>query len=64
MVDVPEGFERNEGNVDVSCPTSTRQFITPMWVRRRGDGEVEMRAGREGEEPTYVAELFLEPNYS
>jgi len=64
VVDVPEGFERNEGNVDVSCPTSTGQFIIPQWIWRRGDGEVEMRAGREGEEPTYVAELFLEPSYS
>jgi len=64
VVDVPEGFEHNEKNISINCPTSTGQFVTPMWVRRRGDGEVEMHAGREGEEPTYVAELFLEPDYS
>ena len=64
MVDVPEGFECNKGNIDLACPTSTRQFVTPMWIRRLGSGEVEMQAGREGEEPTYMAELFLKLDYS
>jgi hypothetical protein len=64
VVDVPKGFSRNDGHVELSCPTSTGQFVTPMWVRRLGSGEVEMRAGREGEEATYVAELYLDPDYS
>ena len=64
VVNVPKGFERNKGNIKLSCPTSTRQFVTPMWVRRLGSGEVEMQAGTEGEEPTYMAELFLKPDYS
>ena len=64
VVNVPEGFERNQGNVELSCPTSTGLLVTPVWIQRRGSGEVEMRAGREGEEPTYVDELFLKPDYS
>ena len=64
MVNIPKGFKHNNGNIDLSCPTSTRQFVTPMWIRRLGSGEVEMRVGREGEEPTYMAEVFLKPDYS
>ena len=64
MVDVPEGFEHNNGNINLSYPTSIGQFVAPMWIQRLGSREVEMQAGREGEEPTYMAELFLEPDYS
>ena len=64
VVNIPEGFEHNDSNVNLSCPTSTGQFITPAWIQRRGSSGVEMRVGREGEEPTYMAKLFLKPDYS
>jgi hypothetical protein len=64
VVDVPEGFKHNDGHIELLCPTSNSTFVTPMWIRRMGDGTIQMRAGREGEEPTYMAELYLEPDYS
>jgi hypothetical protein len=63
-VEVPEGFERNDGRVALTCPISTGALVTPAWIRWAGDGRVEMRAGREAGEPTYVDELILCPDYS
>jgi hypothetical protein len=63
-IEVPEGFQRNDGRVALTCPTSTGALVVPVWIRWAGDGRVEMRAGREAEEPTYVDELILNPDYS
>ncbi len=38
--------------------------MVPNFVHRRGDGQVKMVAGRERNEPVYVSEIFLAPDYS
>ena len=39
-------------------------MVVPEWIRLVGNGQVELLAGWEPGEPTYVAELFLRPNYT
>ena len=39
-------------------------MVVPEWIRSVGNGQVELLAGWEPEEPTYVTELFLQPNYT
>ena len=39
-------------------------MVVPEWIRSVGDGTVELMAGREQGEPTYVTELFLHPDYT
>ena len=39
-------------------------MVVPEWIRSIRNGQVELLAGREPGEPTYVAELFLWPNYT
>ena len=39
-------------------------MVVPEWIRSVGNGRVELLAGREPGEATYVAELFLHPNYT
>ena len=39
-------------------------MVVPEWIRSVGNGQVELLAGREPGEPTYIVELFLHPNYT
>jgi hypothetical protein len=39
-------------------------MVVPEWIRLVRDGRVELLAGREPGEPTYIIELFLCPNYT
>ena len=39
-------------------------MVVPEWIRLVGNGQVELLAGQEPGEPTYVTELFLWPNYT
>jgi hypothetical protein len=39
-------------------------MVVPEWIRSVRNGQVKLLAGREPGEPTYVAELFLRPNYT
>jgi len=39
-------------------------MVVPEWIRSVGNGQVELLAGREPGEPTYIIELFLRPNYT
>jgi hypothetical protein len=39
-------------------------MVVPEWIRSVRNGQVELLAGREPGEPTYVIELFLRPNYT
>jgi hypothetical protein len=39
-------------------------MVVPEWIRSVGNGQVELLAGWEPREPTYVAELFLRPNHT
>ena len=39
-------------------------MVVPEWIRSVGNGQVELLAGWKPGEPTYIAELFLRPNYT
>ena len=39
-------------------------MVVPEWIRSVGNGQVELLAGQEPGEHTYIAELFLRPNYT
>jgi hypothetical protein len=39
-------------------------MVVPEYIRSVGDGTVELLAGREPGETTYVVELYLRPNYT
>jgi len=39
-------------------------MVVPEWIRSVRNGQVELLAGWEPGEPTYVADLFLRPNYT
>src|SRR6266851_1470811 len=65
LLSIPDGFERNKGRVIARVPSrGGGQMVVPTWIRPVGDGTVELLAGREPGEPTYVVELFLHPNYT
>jgi hypothetical protein len=63
-IEIPPGFEPNEGRVTCMIPSEDGLQVVPRFVRRLGNGRVEMVAGREAEESVYVAELYLCPIYS
>ena len=64
LLSVPNGFERNQGRVAARVPTNGGQMVVPEWIRPVGDGRMELLAGREPGEPTYVTDLFLRPDYT
>jgi hypothetical protein len=64
LLSVPAGFERNGGRISTRVPTGDGGLVVPEWFRSVGDGTVELLAGRQPGEPTYVAELFLRPNHT
>ena len=39
-------------------------MVVPEWIRSVGNGQVELLAGREPGEPTYIIKLFLCPDYT
>jgi hypothetical protein len=63
-VEIPPGFQSNNGCVNCTVPSEEGLQVIPQYVRRLGDGKVEMLAGREVEESVYVAQLYLTPDYS
>src|SRR5216683_7353866 len=65
LLSVPDGFEHNEGRVVARVPSrGGGQMVVPTWIRPVRDGTMELLAGREPGEPTYVIKLFLCPNYT
>jgi hypothetical protein len=63
-IEVPPGFQSNNGRINCMVPSEEGLQVIPQYVRRLGDGKVEMLAGREAEESVYVAQLYLTPDYS
>ena len=45
-------------------PSEEGLQVILQYVRRLGNGKVEMLAGREAEELVYVTQLYLTPDYS
>jgi hypothetical protein len=64
LLTVPPGFEHNQGQVATAVPIGEGQMVVLEWIKSVGNGQVELLAGREPGEPTYVIELFLRPNYT
>jgi hypothetical protein len=64
LLSIPDGFECNQGQVATRVPTNGGQMVVPEWIRPVGDGQMELLAGREPGEPTYITDLFLRPNYT
>src|SRR6266851_9065554 len=58
------GFQANEGRVTCIIPAAEGGLVVPRFVRRRGDGQVEMVAGTSINDQVYVSEIFLAPDYS
>jgi hypothetical protein len=63
-IEVPPGFQSNNGRVNCTVPSEEGLQVVPRYVRRLGYGKVEMLAGREAEESVYIAQLYLTPDYS
>ena len=60
----PMGFVPNEGHISCVIPTAGGGLVVPRFIQRRGNGQVEMVAGSDRNDPVYVSELFLAPDYS
>ena len=63
-LNIPPGFEPNEGWVSSKIPDINGTSVVPRFIQRLGMGEVKMVMGRSSKEAVYVTELFLKPNYS
>jgi len=44
-IPIPEGYIRNKGNVTYTVPTTTGDEVVPIWIKKQGNGKVEMLAG-------------------
>jgi hypothetical protein len=63
-IPIPEGYIHNKGNIIYTIPTSTGDKVVPIWIRKQGDGKVEMLAGREANKTPYVASIYAQPDYT
>src|SRR6266851_1810403 len=62
--DMPAGFERNGGRVDIQVSSHGGENIIVRWIRLMGNREVVARAGEQANEPEYVVSLYLPSDYS
>src|SRR6266851_1073027 len=62
--DMPAGYERNGGRVDIQVSSHGRENIIAWWIQVMGNGEVVARAGERANEPEYVVSLYLPSDYS
>ncbi len=62
--DMPAGFERNGGWVDIQVSSHGGENIIAKWIRLMGNGEAIARAGERADEPEYVVSLYLPSDYS
>src|SRR5229473_3339210 len=61
---IPAGFERNGGQVDIQVSSHGGENILARWIRLMGNGEVVARAGERANKPEYVVSLYLPSDYS
>ncbi len=61
---IPAGFERNGGRVDIQVSSHGGENILARWIRLMGNREVVARAGERADEPEYVVSLYLPSDYS
>src|SRR6266853_369843 len=57
--DMPAGYERNGGRVDIQVSSHGGENIIVRWIRLMGNREVVARAGEQANEPEYVVSLYL-----
>src|SRR5712671_4406407 len=62
--DMPAGYERNGGRVDIQVSSHGGENVIARWIRLMGNGEVVARAGERANEPEYVVSLYLPSDYS
>ncbi len=62
--EIPAGYERNGGRVDIQVSSHSRENVIARWIRLMGNGEVVARAGESANEPEYVVSLYLPSDYS
>ena len=60
----PDGFMENDGRIRYPLPCDNGAKVVPRWIKRTGTGEVEMLAGLVEGEAVYVAQLFMDPDYT
>jgi hypothetical protein len=58
LLSIPNSFEHNQGQVAARVPTGGWMVVLE-WIRSVGNRQVELLAGRQPKEPTYITELFL-----
>src|SRR5712671_4697310 len=57
--EMPAGFERNGGQVDIQVSSHGGENVLARWIRLMGNGEVVARAGERANKPEYVVSLYL-----
>src|SRR5216683_900079 len=62
--EMPAGYERNGGRVDIQVSSHGGENVIAKWIRLMGNGEVVTRAGESAGEPEYVVSLYLPSDYS
>src|SRR5216683_3655605 len=61
---MPAGYERNGGRVDIQVSSHGGENVIARWIQLMGNGEVVARAGERANEPEYVVSLYLPSDYS
>src|SRR5216683_6141855 len=62
--EMPAGYERNGGRVDIQVSSHGGENIVARWIRLMGNREVVARASERANEPEYVVSLYLPSDYS
>src|SRR5712671_615863 len=62
--EMPAGYERNGGRVDIQVSSHGGENAIAKWIRLMGNGKVVARAGESADEPEYVVSLYLPSDYS
>src|ERR1700741_768264 len=57
----PDGYEDNNGRVDVLVPVGQDMFLPAKYVRKRGDCQVEVLSGTDPSESPHVVQVYLKP---
>ncbi len=63
-LEMPTGFERNGGRVDLQVSSHGGENVIAKWIRLMGNGEAVARAGERADEPEYMVSLYLPSDYS
>jgi hypothetical protein len=62
--EAPEGYEENNGRVDILVPVQDGYHHPAKWVQRLDDGRVALLTGLCNKEEPYIADLYASPNHN